>query len=191
MVQDTQTIRIQSGFFRLQCKIGQSQRITRTSDCKCSFSLEITTKLLHQHSKVDTYIIASGHTTTNTPNLFRTSKLTVVGPCQYWGGGPPGKPFGCCQLFCINACEIRTPKKYWILRLKVPPNLTMHRCPSILNIWISDPTEELRFRNLLTETKILQYWSTANPCKSIHSIVTVAILAQGTHRANANRRPFY
>ena len=39
---------------------------------------------------------ASGHTATNTPDLFRTPKLTVAGPCQYWGGGPPGKPFGCC-----------------------------------------------------------------------------------------------
>ena len=43
-----------------------------------------------------TYIVASGHTATNTPDLFRTPKLTVAGPCQYWGGGPPGKPFGCC-----------------------------------------------------------------------------------------------
>ena len=42
---------------------------------------------------------ASGHTATNTPDLFRTPKLTVAGPGQYWGGGPPGKPFGCCWLF--------------------------------------------------------------------------------------------
>lgn len=40
--------------------------------------------------------VASGHTATNTPDLFRTPKLTVAGPGQYWGGGPPGKPFGCC-----------------------------------------------------------------------------------------------
>ena len=46
--------------------------------------------------KPRTYIVASGHTATNTPDLFRTPKLTVAGPCQYWGGGPPGKPFGCC-----------------------------------------------------------------------------------------------
>ena len=40
--------------------------------------------------------IASGHTMTNTPDLFRTPKLTVIGPGQYWGGGPPGKSLGCC-----------------------------------------------------------------------------------------------
>ena len=28
-------------------------------------------------------------------------KLTVAGAGQYWGGGPPGKPFGCCWLFCL------------------------------------------------------------------------------------------
>ena len=42
------------------------------------------------------HMVASGHTATNTPDLFRTPKLTVAGPGQYWGGGPPGKPFGCC-----------------------------------------------------------------------------------------------
>ena len=41
-------------------------------------------------------LFASGHTATNTPDLFRTPKLTVAGPGQYWGGGPPGKPLGCC-----------------------------------------------------------------------------------------------
>ena len=41
-------------------------------------------------------LFASGHTATNTPDLFRTPKLTVAGPGQYWGGGPPGKSFGCC-----------------------------------------------------------------------------------------------
>ena len=43
-----------------------------------------------------TLVVASGHTATNTPDLIRTPKLTVAGPGQYWGGGPPGKPFGCC-----------------------------------------------------------------------------------------------
>ena len=49
----------------------------------------------------NTYSDASGHTATNTPDLFRTPKLTVAGPGQYWGGGPPGKPLGCCWLFCL------------------------------------------------------------------------------------------
>ena len=46
----------------------------------------------------DGTMFAGGHTATNTPDLFRTLKLTVAGPGQYWGGGPPGKPFGCCWL---------------------------------------------------------------------------------------------
>ena len=50
-------------------------------------------------AKVGDCRVASGHTATNTPDLFRTPKLTVAGPGQYWGGGPPGKPFGCCWLF--------------------------------------------------------------------------------------------
>ena len=41
-------------------------------------------------------VFASGHTATNIPDLFRTPKSTVAGPGQYWGGGPPGKPLGCC-----------------------------------------------------------------------------------------------
>ena len=53
-------------------------------------------------------IFAGGHTATNTPDLFRTPKLTVAGPGQYWGGGPPGKSFGCCRLFVQSSqsfCE--------------------------------------------------------------------------------------
>ena len=44
-------------------------------------------------------IFAGGHTATNTPDLFRTPKLTVAGPGQYCRGGPGGKTFGCCRLF--------------------------------------------------------------------------------------------
>ena len=52
---------------------------------------------LLQYQNLCAYVhIASGHTATNTPDLFRTPKLTVAGPGQYWGGGPPGKSFGCC-----------------------------------------------------------------------------------------------
>ena len=42
---------------------------------------------------------ADGHTVSNAPDLFRPPKLSGTGPGQYWGGGPPGKPLGCCQLF--------------------------------------------------------------------------------------------
>jgi hypothetical protein len=51
------------------------------------------------------FTFASGHTATNTPDLFRTPKLTVAGPGQYWGGGPPGKSFGCCWLFSRRLCS--------------------------------------------------------------------------------------
>ncbi len=44
-------------------------------------------------------ILASGHTASNAPDLFRTPKLSGAGPGQYRGGGPPGKPLGCCWLF--------------------------------------------------------------------------------------------
>eukprot|EP01047_Picozoa_sp_COSAG01_P127295 COSAG01_NODE_56537_length_317_cov_6.504587_1_plen_68_part_10 len=29
-----------------------------------------------------------GHTTMNAPYLVRTAKLSIVRPCQYYGGGP-------------------------------------------------------------------------------------------------------
>ena len=45
------------------------------------------------------HIFASGHTASNTPDPIRTRKLSGARPGQYWGGGPPGKPFGCCWLF--------------------------------------------------------------------------------------------
>ena len=46
--------------------------------------------------------LASGHTASNAPDLFRTPKLSGAGPGQYRGGGPPGKPLGCCWLLLIS-----------------------------------------------------------------------------------------
>ena len=46
-------------------------------------------------------IVADGHTVSNAPDLFRPPKLSGTGPGQYWGGGPPGKPLGCCQLLLL------------------------------------------------------------------------------------------
>ena len=63
-------------------------------------------------------LIAGGHTATNPPDLFRTPKLTVAGPGQYWGGGPPGKPFGCCQLFAFRG--FAHLKKFRFLLKKSP-----------------------------------------------------------------------
>ena len=45
---------------------------------------------------------ADGHTASNAPDLFRPPKLSGAGPGQYWGGGPPGKPLGCCQLLLFS-----------------------------------------------------------------------------------------
>ena len=45
------------------------------------------------------YPFASGHTVSNIPDPIRTRKLIGRRPGQYWGGGPPGKPFGCRWLF--------------------------------------------------------------------------------------------
>ena len=50
---------------------------------------------------------ASGHTMLNTPDPIRTRKLSGIRPGQYWGGGPPGKPFGCCWLFYIYVFAFR------------------------------------------------------------------------------------
>ena len=43
--------------------------------------------------------VANGHTVMNTPDPIRTRQLSITRPGQYWGGGPPGKPFGCRWLF--------------------------------------------------------------------------------------------
>ena len=48
---------------------------------------------------------ASGHTALNTPDPIRTRKLSSARPGQYWGGGPPGKPLGCCWLFGVYAAS--------------------------------------------------------------------------------------
>ena len=45
---------------------------------------------------------ASGHTASNTPDPIRTRKLSGARPGQYWGGGPPGKPLGCCWLIVTH-----------------------------------------------------------------------------------------
>ena len=47
-------------------------------------------------------MFADGHTASNAPDLFRPPKLSGAGPGQYWGGGPPGKTLGCCQLFIAH-----------------------------------------------------------------------------------------
>ena len=59
-------------------------------------------------------MVASGHTATNTPDLFRTPKLTVAGPRQYDRGGPDRKPLGCCQLFAATLLTVdRSDATLW------------------------------------------------------------------------------
>jgi hypothetical protein len=43
------------------------------------------------------FALVYGHTTMNAPYLVRTAKLSIVRPCQYYGGGPRGNP-RCCRL---------------------------------------------------------------------------------------------
>ena len=57
-----------------------------------------------------TYHFASGHTAMNTPDPIRTRKLSIARPGQYWGGGPPGKPFGCRWLFVLPCVSLMLHK---------------------------------------------------------------------------------
>ena len=54
---------------------------------------------------------ANGHTVMNIPDPIRTRQSSITRPGQYWGGGPPGKPFGCRWLFmCAFAFRFRLRK---------------------------------------------------------------------------------
>ena len=68
-------------------------------------------------------IFADGHTASNAPDLFRPPKLSGAGPGQYWGGGPPGKTLGCCQLL-PRAMPGRRKQK------------TLALCTGDVNFWI-------------------------------------------------------
>ena len=50
---------------------------------------------------ISTPQVVNGHTASNTPDPIRTRKLSGARPGQYWGGGPPGKPFGCRKPFYV------------------------------------------------------------------------------------------
>ena len=52
-------------------------------------------------------MVASGHTATNTPDLFRTPKLTVAGPGQYWGGDRLGSPLGAAGFLNFSPQGVR------------------------------------------------------------------------------------
>ena len=63
---------------------------------------------------------ADGHTASNAPDLFRPPKLSGAGPGQYWGGGPPGKTLGCCQLL---ACTKMLQRCVARLATPTPPSI--------------------------------------------------------------------
>ena len=69
-----------------------------------------------------TNVGADGHTASNAPDLFRPPKLSGAGPGQYWGGGPPGKTLGCCQLLACTR----------MLQLSVVRFATLHSTPPSL-----------------------------------------------------------
>ena len=76
-------------------------------------------------------VLADGHTASNAPDLFRPPKLSGAGPGQYWGGGPPGKTLGCCQLFAcadsITRCQhTLTRRGDWI---NCPSQRSLHNAP--------------------------------------------------------------
>ena len=57
--------------------------------------------------------VANGHTSSNTPDPIRTRKLSGERSGQYWGGGPPGKPLGCCWHFLLVSI-------YFINQFRIP-----------------------------------------------------------------------
>ena len=58
----------------------------------------------------------------NAPDPIRTRQLIGIRPGQYWGGGPPGKPFGCCWLFNFTLGEMTFLDNFeffWTKTLKI------------------------------------------------------------------------
>ena len=74
-----------------------------------TFPVALRFRILHlirsrvlMHARLRVGVFANGHTSSNTPDPIRTRKLSGERPGQYWGGGPPGKPLGCCWLFVFS-----------------------------------------------------------------------------------------
>ena len=57
-------------------------------------------------------IFANGHTSSNAPDPIWTRKSSGERPGQYWGGGPPGKPLGCCWLFAFGIVGFYSQKMF-------------------------------------------------------------------------------
>ena len=83
-------------------------------------------------------VAADRHTVSNALGLFRPAKLSGTWPNQCWGGGPPGKPFGCCRLLSSRgymlsayALLIRSACLCWCLF-----RFTSHTSASLCLSWI-------------------------------------------------------
>ena len=61
---------------------------------------------------------ANGHTAMNAPDPIRTRKLSIARPGQYWGGGPPGKPFGCRWLFALRVFDVEKTSLHFSTRTR-------------------------------------------------------------------------
>jgi hypothetical protein len=64
------------------------------------------------------FALVYGHTTMNAPYLVRTAKLSIVRPCQYYGGGPRGNP-RCCRL---SFAMLFAP--FWLVCVSHRPTIT-------------------------------------------------------------------
>ena len=73
-----------------------------------------------------TNVGADGHTASNAPDLFRPPKLSGAGPGQYWGGGPPGKTLGCCQLLAASKTQQDGQAASKTASCNLPPVLPEH-----------------------------------------------------------------
>ena len=73
-----------------------------------------------------TNVGADGHTASNAPDLFRPPKLSGAGPGQYWGGGPPGKTLGCCQLLVASKTQQDGQAASKTASCNLPPVLPEH-----------------------------------------------------------------
>ena len=73
-----------------------------------------------------TNVGADGHTASNAPDLFRPPKLSGAGRGQYWGGGPPGKTLGCCQLLAASKTQQDGQAASKTASCNLPPVLPEH-----------------------------------------------------------------
>ena len=127
----------------------------------------------HHHIVAATRILADGHTVSNAPDLFRPPKLSGTGPGQYWGGGPPGKPLGCCQLFAASFPVSQSPS--CLGRGLAPPFSVVASRSCVL--WLSMSWADLSLRCPMSPS----------PSHALHGSIS---MAQKWSHAGLNRGPY-